>query len=118
MGVRAPSPPWGELQLMVIDVGQGQAVAIRTQHQTWLYDAGPGLAKGWNAGEQVIIPLLKAKAWDLQGMILSHADADHVGGAAALLKAYPNLQWVGSLPSDHPLQAQQRGSACRAGMRW
>ena len=55
-------PAWGELSLWVVDVGQGQAVVIRTQHQTWLYDAGPGLANAWNAGEQVIIPLLKAKA--------------------------------------------------------
>lgn len=118
MGVRTPSPPWGELQLMVVDVGQGQAVVIRTQHQTWLYDAGPGLANAWNAGEQVIIPLLKAKAWSLQGMILSHADSDHVGGAAALLKTYPEMQWVGSLPKDHPLQGLRTGQACRAGMRW
>lgn len=117
-GVRVASPPWGELQLLVLDVGQGQAVVIRTQSQTWLYDAGPGQLKGWNAGEQVIAPLLRAKGWGLTGLILSHADADHIGGAAALLKAHPHAQWMGSLPNAHPLQAIRSGRACRAGMRW
>lgn len=118
LSASAPVPAWGELSLWVVDVGQGQAVVLRTRHQTWLYDAGPGLDGGWNAGEQVLLPMLRALGWPLHGLILSHADADHVGGAMAVLGAHPQLTWLGSLPPWHRLHQLRPGRVCLRGQRW
>lgn len=47
-------PAKGEFELVMMDVGQGLAVLIRTRHHTLLYDAGPAIrdgltrASGWS----------------------------------------------------------------------
>ncbi len=115
---RGSPVPWGQVRVLVVDVGQGLAVVLRTQHQTWLYDAGPGQADGWNAGERVLLPLLRALGWQPDGLVLSHRDADHVGGALSLLEAYPGLSWLGSVGADHPLAWQHPGRLCAQGQRW
>ncbi|OYU84084.1 MAG: competence protein ComEC, partial [Burkholderiales bacterium PBB5] len=52
-------------------------------------------------------------------LLLSHRDADHVGGAASLLAALPVAAISSSLEAGHPLL--QRGvpaQRCLAGQRW
>ena len=41
---------------MTVDVGQGDAIALRTSQGRWvLFDAGPR-SDGWDAGERVVAP--------------------------------------------------------------
>jgi competence protein ComEC len=74
------------LSLHFLDVGQGDGAAIRTPHGHWvLVDAGPRSATS-DAGKRVVAPFLaRERVRRLDAMIISHAHADHVGGAAAVL---------------------------------
>ena len=113
-------PPPGRFETVVVDVGQGTAVLVRTAGHLLLYDAGPQYTPEADAGQRVLLPLLRARgehAVDL--LVLSHRDLDHVGGAASLMKALPVRQLSSSLETFHPLRAllptHQR---CDAGQRW
>ena len=45
--------------------------------------------KTFNTGEDVIIPLLKSKGiHHLDKLILTHADADHIGSATELIRNF------------------------------
>jgi len=79
----------GTVQLVFIDVGQGDAIAIRTPKSRWLVvDAGP---PSTSPGEQhpVLRELQRRGARRIEALVLTHPDLDHIGGAAALLAAVP-----------------------------
>jgi competence protein ComEC len=115
---QAPRPPPGEFELLAADVGQGNAVLVRTAHHTLVYDAGPGYSREADAGQRVLVPLLHA--WDerVDMLMLSHRDFDHTGGAAAVLRMQPQAALVSSLEDSHPLQALRRSQRCVAGQSW
>ena len=67
-----------------------------------LYDAGPFMA-GFDAGERVVVPFLQGFAQkDLDLLLISHADADHAGGAQAVIDALQVKRVVSGQPSEHP----------------
>ncbi|MDR2307453.1 MAG: DNA internalization-related competence protein ComEC/Rec2 [Paucimonas sp.] len=105
--------PHGQAELWQLDVGQGLAVLLRTRHHALLYDAGPALG-GSDLGESVVLPTLRklgVKRLDL--MLISHAHADHAGGAAALRRGLPVARvLVGELKGLEPAER------CRSGERW
>jgi len=76
------------LELLTLDVGQGDAVAIRTPRGRWLLvDAGPpGSAEG--AGHPVVRAMRRRGVTRIETLILTHPDLDHIGGAAAVLGAF------------------------------
>ncbi len=120
----SPAPPAGALRLSLLDVGQGLAVLAETAHHRLLFDAGPG-AESTRAGERIVVPFLREKGIrSLDTLMISHADADHAGGAVAVLEALPVRQLTGGLPRDNALWALARAAgvadrlACRAGQRW
>lgn len=77
----------GLVEVHMIDVGQGDAVAVRTPHAKWLlFDAG-GAWRGGDAGRSTVIPYLARRGGSLELFVLSHPHTDHVGGAAAVLRA-------------------------------
>lgn len=83
-------PDAGEIELVVLDVGQGLSVLVRTAGQSILYDAGPAVPDGYDAGERVVVPALHALGVrKLDAIIISHADTDHVGGFAAVQRRFP-----------------------------
>ena len=77
----------GTLQIVAIDVGQGDAIALRTPRGRWLLvDAGPRGFGGSDAGLTRVIPYLHAQgARRLEAVVLTHPDEDHAGGLAAVL---------------------------------
>jgi competence protein ComEC len=81
----APTLPLTELH--VIDVGQGDAIALRTTRNRWvLFDAGRDWKSG-DAGERDVVPYVVARGGSLVAFVLSHPHSDHVGGAATVLRA-------------------------------
>ncbi len=77
----------GELELHMIDVGQGDAIALRTPHGHWiLVDAGRAW-RGGDAGHQTVVPYIGRRGGPLDLFVLSHPHTDHVGGAATVLDA-------------------------------
>lgn len=114
------TPPSGALHAAVLDVGQGLSVVLQTANHTLLYDAGPGYSKDADSGNRIVIPYLRGQGVGrLDGMVLSHDDSDHTGGAASVMKGLP-VGWMASpLPAGHPLQGMAgRDVSCFAGQSW
>jgi competence protein ComEC len=106
-----PRPAPGQFELIALDVGQGSAVLVRTASHSLLYDAGPRFGPDSDAGERVVLPLLRALGERLDATVVSHSDSDHAGGAEAVRAAHPQSRWLASFSAD----AQER---CVAGQRW
>ena len=71
----------------VLDVGQGDAILLRSPGRRWLLvDAGPRSGE-FDAGLRRILPVLRRRGIRrLEALVLTHPDLDHVGGAAAVLE--------------------------------
>ena len=78
----------GTLRIVAIDVGQGDAIALRTPRGRWfLVDAGPRGFGGSDAGLTRVVPYLRGQgARRLEAIVLTHPDEDHAGGLAAVLR--------------------------------
>jgi competence protein ComEC len=78
------------LTLHFLDVGQGDAAAIRTPAGRWvLIDAGPRNERD-DAGRRVVGPFLaRHRAGGVAMAVVSHAHADHLGGVGAVLDRLP-----------------------------
>jgi competence protein ComEC len=108
MFLNTPEPPMqGSIRLTVFDVGQGLAVSAQTRHHTLLYDTGPDFSDGADSGNRILVPSLRAMGIpNLDGLILTHDDTDHTGGAASVMQAM-TIGWLSSsLPDGHPLLQQ------------
>ncbi|GMK47640.1 competence protein ComEC [Paenibacillus glycanilyticus] len=81
----APTKPEkGKLSVYFLDVGQGDATYIKTPNgDDILIDGGNN-----NYGDDVVNDLKKLGVDDIEVMISTHPDADHVGGLDAVLTAF------------------------------
>jgi competence protein ComEC len=92
--VRAPDPAYeparGILRVSMIDVGQGDALLVEfPRGETLLVDTGPR-TPAFDAGKKTVVPFLKRlgiRSVDL--LVITHADADHCGGAASVISSLP-----------------------------
>ncbi|HEX8611124.1 MAG TPA: DNA internalization-related competence protein ComEC/Rec2 [Telluria sp.] len=113
-------PPPGEVRVTAFDVGQGMALLIETSGHRLLYDTGPAYTPESNGANRVILPYLKARGIGfLDGVIISHSDIDHAGGARTLLDTI-GVGWVASsLWYDHPIvKAAPHHVRCSGGQQW
>jgi len=115
---KAPAP--GAAWMTVLDVGQGLAVVVRTQTHALLFDAGPSFSDDIDAGDRIVVPYLRATGIArLDGMIVSHDDADHSGGALSVLRAVPVAWLASSMPPGHPIpMAANASRLCVDGQAW
>lgn len=75
------------MEVHLLDVGQGDAVAVRTPRGRWiLVDAGRTW-RGGDAGRRTILPALRRPGGTLALLVLTHPHADHIGGAASVVRA-------------------------------
>ncbi len=126
---RLDRPDQGEVWLDVLDVGQGLAAVVRTTEHALVFDAGPRYVSGEDAGGRIVAPYLYAEGIaKLDGLIVSHDDSDHSGGALSLLASH-TPRWTAAsfvgLPSEtvSPIgQAVLRYAPglrpCLAGQQW
>lgn len=78
-------PGWMQppARLIVFDLSTGGAQLLRTREQAWLIDAGTPYDFG-----SIIEPALRAAGVGrLDGLVLTHGDNEHVGGAASAISA-------------------------------
>ena len=79
-----------EVEMTVFDVGQGQAIAFKTQNHWILYDAGAKWGSKVDAAKVAILPYFKAHGVSLTSgridlFMVSHSDNDHAGGVDTIL---------------------------------
>ena len=113
----APAPPPGTAWVTVLDVGQGLAAVVRTARHVLVYDAGPRLGPRLDAGSAALLPYLRYQGIrEVDLLVLSHGDADHVGGAAALARGV----FVGAVLASEArrLPAGVPAAPCLAGQAW
>ncbi|CAM3439905.1 DNA internalization-related competence protein ComEC/Rec2 [Marinicrinis lubricantis] len=97
--------PWTDSRARIyfIDVGQGDSTLIVTpSQQTILIDGGGTLSfmkqgEDWKlrsdpyeVGQDLLVPLLKKRGIrDIDLMIATHGDTDHIGGLRAVIESFP-----------------------------
>lgn len=108
--------PHGQVEVWQLDVGQGLAVLLRTRQHSLLYDAGPAMGES-DLGESVVLPTLrKLGVRQLDLMLISHAHADHAGGAGAVHRGLPVKRVLAG--EAMALDASLHGQPCKSGERW
>jgi competence protein ComEC len=107
------------VELHMIDVGQGDAVAIRTPPGRWiLIDAGRSW-RGGDAARATVVPYLRSYGGPLAAFVLSHPHADHAGGAATIVRALrPAIFWDGAYLGTSDSYHQTLAAIARTGVRW
>lgn len=116
-----PRPLPGGFVATVLDVGNGMAVHVQTANRDLIYDTGPPYGPDADAGERVLLPYLgSAGVRRIDRLVLSHDDADHTGGAAALLGGIAVDEIVSGFAPEHRLLTASAAVpvSCRAGEVW
>ncbi|HEY5545647.1 MAG TPA: DNA internalization-related competence protein ComEC/Rec2 [Gemmatimonadaceae bacterium] len=111
--------PGSRLELHMIDVGQGDAIALRTPRWRWiLVDAGDQWREG-DVGERVVVPYLRRRGGEIAAFILSHPHADHIGGAASVIRRLPvAFLWDGGFPQGSSVYEGVLDAARERGVPW
>jgi enoyl-CoA hydratase/carnithine racemase len=107
------------LEVHMIDVGQGDAIALRTPRWRWiLVDAGD-MWRQTDVGERVVVPYLRRRGGDIAAFIMSHPHADHVGGAASVLRRMPvGFIWDGGFAQGSAVYENVLEAARERGVAW
>jgi competence protein ComEC len=98
-------PADGRLHLTVLDVGQGDALVVRSPHgRVMVVDAGGAWEGRLDLGEAVVGPYLWTQGvLRLDRLVLTHAHPDHVGGAPFLVRSFSIGEiWEGPAPLHDP----------------
>ncbi len=114
--VKQDSIDSGEARLAMLDVGQGLAIAVETQHHTLIFDSGAKFSPQFDMGEVVVLPYLRYRGIKrIDTLLISHGDNDHSGGAESILASIP----VTNIISDFPqLSTRYHTESCRSGLIW
>ncbi len=106
-------------ELHVIDVGQGDAIALRTPRGRWVVvDAGRSWKSG-DAGRSTVIPYLRRLGGEVALLVLTHPHADHIGGAGSLIEAlHPPEVRDAAFVEPSGLYRDLLATAAREGTRW
>ena len=83
VGLSWLEPMLDECRMTMLDVGQGQAILLQSSGKTFLVDCGGDYEE--DAADVAAETLLSQGIRRLDGIILTHYDADHSGGVEYLL---------------------------------
>jgi competence protein ComEC len=110
----------GEVAIHLLEVGQGDAIAVRTPSGRWLLlDGGPRGVAG-DMGRRVVAPFLRRhRVRDLTALVVSHGDADHLGGVPVVLQEFdPGLVLEPGQALGTGLYLEYLGVVDRQGLEW
>lgn len=107
------------LELDVLDVGQGDAILLRTDGGRWIVlDAGPAW-RGGDAGRSKVMPFILRRGGQVEALVLSHPHTDHVGGAASVINAlHPRVYWDAAFAGGSEAYSASLIAAKRHGIEW
>jgi competence protein ComEC len=108
-----------DVELHVLDVGQGDAIALRTDRGNWvLFDAGRTWRRG-DAGRSVVVPYVRRRGGNVHAFVMSHPHADHVGGGASVLRwLKPRSVWDPAFPGPTASYRDALALAAQRSIRW
>ena len=100
-----------QLQVWLLDAGDGLAVLIRTHEDLLLYDTGPGDGEGSDMIGRELDGLLARFGLDgIDRLIVSHGHRGHAGGLGSVQDQLPDDRIISALEGvGHP---------CNAGQQW
>jgi len=108
--------PVKSFELHVLDVGQGLSVFIQTRHHQLLFDTGARFSQHFDAGERVVVPFLRQSGVSqIDKLIISNGDRDHIGGAESVIK---NIEVKEVLGRDIENLEHLNKSLCKRGQKW
>ena len=108
-----------EMELHLIDVGQGDAIALRTPAGRWIVVDAGRIWRGGDAGRRTLVPYLSRRGGEVAAFVLSHPHADHVGGAATLLRLlHPREYWDAGYAAGGDAYRQSLLAARTGHIRW
>lgn len=112
-------PYRGGMELHMLDVGQGDALLIRTDRGRWIVVDAGRVWKTGDAGRTTIIPYIMSRGGKVEAFILSHAHADHAGGAESVIRALkPRVFWDSAFPQGSEVYEKTLVASREAGIEW
>ena len=118
---RLPEPD--ALWITALDIGQGSSILVESGQARLLYDAGPGQGGDRSAAARFLVPYLRSRGIErIDALVVSHLDAGHAGGAAAVVALLrPKLIVTSFDPRLLALDEDARGALahvrCESGSR-
>lgn len=111
--VAAPAFPQPVATITIFDFGKGGAVFVEGAHAKWLIDCGPS-----REHDRSLLPFLRSRGVNrLDGLVLTHGDASHIGAAEALLESCAPQSLYESVVDDRsPVRRRVRAGATKAGL--
>ncbi|WP_114570455.1 DNA internalization-related competence protein ComEC/Rec2 [Exiguobacterium flavidum] len=81
-------------RVVFLDVGQGDSTVLEKDGETFVIDAGGTISfakrkplRPFDPGAQIVVPYLHTRGEKrIDGLVLTHADHDHIGGVAGMLR--------------------------------
>jgi competence protein ComEC len=109
-------PETGDINMTLLDVGQGLSVVVQTANHWLVYDTGAKFSADSDMGQSVLLPFLRLQgAGKIDKLIISHGDNDHIGGAASLMRGIPAEQVLTSVPQQ---LSDYSPVMCATGQSW
>lgn len=80
-------------EITVLDVGEGAAIHVRSGGNDWILDCGH--VRDYS---RIVLPYLRSRGVDwLDGLLLTHGDSAHAGGALETIRDF-EPQWIADSP--------------------
>ncbi len=100
-----------DVRMTVLDVGQGQCILLQSEGKNYLVDCGGD--SDTEAADKAAALLMSQGIRQLDGLIITHYDADHAAGAVYLLQRMPvkTLYLPNSLDEEDVARALYQGAS-------
>jgi len=109
-------PEAGDINMTLLDVGQGLSAVVQTTHHLLVYDTGAKFSEQSDMGQSVLLPFLRSQGVaKIDSLIISHGDNDHIGGAVSLMRGMPTEKILTSVPQQ---LSEYAPIECVAGQSW
>ncbi|MDD5411963.1 MAG: DNA internalization-related competence protein ComEC/Rec2 [Methylobacter sp.] len=109
-------PETGDINMTLLDVGQGLSVVVQTANHLLVYDTGAKFSDQSDAGQSVLLPFLRVQGVDkIDSLIISHGDNDHIGGTTSLMRGIATEKVLTSVPQQ---LSEHSPVKCTVGQSW
>ena len=110
----APVGP-GAYRMTMLDVGHGLSVVVETARHVLVYDTGPPVGTRLDAVALAVLPYLAGHGHHtVHRVVLSHGDADHIGGYARLADSLA----IETMVANGPVGSHRPDLDCTARRYW